>query len=68
MNFVDLAGSENCNKSGATGLRLHEGAMINKSLFTLSQVIGQLVENSQHVSYRDSKLTKILKNSLGGYT
>lgn len=52
---------------GAEGVRLVEGAHINKSLLTLGTVISQLAQDSsQHISFRDSKLTKILQPSLGG--
>lgn len=63
LNLVDLAGSE----SGSTGERFLEMTKINLSLFTLGKVIDQLVEQPNgHISYRDSQLTKLLKNSLGG--
>ncbi|XP_037101643.1 centromere-associated protein E [Syngnathus acus] len=71
LNLVDLAGSERASQTGAEGTRLKEGCNINRSLFTLGQVIKKLSEESQSVSrsfinYRDSKLTRILQNSLGG--
>lgn len=69
LNLVDLAGSERINQSGAEGERLVEAANINKSLFTLSRVIEALTEqkaSNDHIPYRDSKLTFLLKNSLGG--
>ncbi|CAL1527493.1 unnamed protein product, partial [Lymnaea stagnalis] len=65
LYLVDLAGSEKA--SANTGDRFREGVLINKSLLTLSLVIRQLAEDSnQHISYRDSKLTRILQNALGG--
>eukprot|EP00794_Sanderia_malayensis_P020150 gene20150-22124_t len=79
INLVDLAGSERASASGATGLRLKEGGSINKSLTTLGTVISALAENSLAASqpnktkkktlfvpYRDSVLTWLLKDSIGG--
>lgn len=66
MYMVDLAGSENANQSGATGDILKQASSINKSLSTLSNVIHALVNKSAHVPYRDSELTKLLSNALGG--
>lgn len=79
IHLVDLAGSERCNATGATGQRLKEGAHINKSLVTLGSVISALAEQSQappasssavkrniYIPYRDSILTWLLKDSLGG--
>eukprot|EP01084_Bolivina_argentea_P101281 181621_1 len=66
LNFCDLAGSEKIRKTNATGLRLKEAQKINLSLTILGQVISALSENKKHVPYRDSKLTHILKDSLGG--
>ncbi|XP_077433883.1 centromere-associated protein E isoform X2 [Vanacampus margaritifer] len=68
LNLVDLAGSERASQTGAEGTRLKEGCNINRSLFTLGQVIKKLGEESQRnfINYRDSKLTRILQNSLGG--
>ncbi|KAL0245124.1 hypothetical protein GEMRC1_009204 [Eukaryota sp. GEM-RC1] len=67
LNLVDLAGSERQSKTKATGQRLLEAAKINKSLLTLGYVIKALVEGSaKHVPYRDSKLTRLLQDSLGG--
>ncbi|XP_063823595.1 kinesin-related protein 4-like [Ostrinia nubilalis] len=67
LNLVDLAGSERAGQTGATGIRFREGTHINKSLSTLALVIKQLSEDqNKHVNYRDSKLTRILQNSLGG--
>ncbi|XP_034098083.1 kinesin-like protein KIF15 isoform X3 [Drosophila albomicans] len=68
LNLVDLAGSERADQTGARGARLKEGSHINKSLHFLSNVIKSLAENedNKYVSYRDSKLTRILQASLGG--
>lgn len=65
--FVDLAGSEKMSKTGITGgVGLKEAQNINKSLMTLGMVINALTENSSHVPYRDSKLTRVLQESIGG--
>ena len=65
--FVDLAGSEKMSKTGITGgMGLKEAQNINKSLMTLGMVINALTENAQHVPYRDSKLTRVLQESIGG--
>jgi hypothetical protein len=71
INLVDLAGSERVGICGTSGERLKEGTLINKSLLTLGKVISQLAENginnkSVYVPYRDSVLTWLLKESLGG--
>ncbi|KAJ8099721.1 P-loop containing nucleoside triphosphate hydrolase protein [Lipomyces tetrasporus] len=72
IRFVDLAGSERANSTGATGTRLREGANINKSLTTLGRVISILAESTlgskkrDVVPYRDSTLTWLLKDNLGG--
>ncbi|KAL3628565.1 hypothetical protein CASFOL_027611 [Castilleja foliolosa] len=68
LNLVDLAGSENIFRSGARESRAREAGEINKSLLTLGRVINALVEHSVHVPYRDSKLTRLLRDSLGGKT
>jgi hypothetical protein len=69
LNLVDLAGSERQSKTGASGDRLKEATNINKSLLTLGNVISALVDGGNaHVPYRDSKLTKLLADSLGGNT
>jgi kinesin family member 11 len=65
---VDLAGSENIGRSGAKDKRQRESGMINTSLLTLGRVITALVEHSPHVPYRESKLTRLLQESLGGRT
>ena len=65
--LVDLAGSEKVRKTNATGPQLEEAKMINKSLSALSGVINALTDqNKSHIPYRDSKLTRILQDSLGG--
>ena len=61
-------GSERASKTGATGDRLKEGAAINQSLAALGNVINALVDGAAHVPYRDSVLTKLLMDSLGGNT
>ncbi len=72
INFIDLAGSERAESTGATGDRLKEGANINKSLSILGRVIGILAKKAngqakkEQVPYRESKLTMILKPFLGG--
>ena len=66
INLVDLAGSERVAKTGAKGAQLKEGAMINKSLSALGNVINALSQGKKHIPYRDSKLTFLLKESLGG--
>lgn len=70
INLVDLAGSERQDKTQATGQRLKEAVGINQSLTSLGQVISVLAENSQgknnFVPYRNSALTRILENALGG--
>ncbi|CAL4913850.1 unnamed protein product [Urochloa decumbens] len=66
LNLVDLAGSENIARSGVKEGRAREAGEMNKSLLTLGRVITALVEHSVHVPYRDSKLTRLLRESLGG--
>jgi hypothetical protein len=69
FHFVDLAGSERAKKTGATGSILKEGININKSLLSLGNVITALTDDTKklgHIPYRDSKLTRILQDSLGG--
>ncbi|KAL2083650.1 hypothetical protein ACEWY4_021423 [Coilia grayii] len=68
LNLVDLAGSENIGRSGAVDKRAREAGNINQSLLTLGRVITALVERRPHVPYRESKLTRILQDSLGGRT
>ena len=66
--MVDLAGSENISRSGAKDSRAREAGSINQSLLTLGRVITALVDHLPHVPYRDSKLTRLLQDSLGGRT
>ena len=67
LNMVDLAGSERVKISGATGKQLDESRRINKSLSALGNVINALTDpKTKHIPYRDSKLTRLLQNSLGG--
>ncbi|XP_069736257.1 kinesin-like protein KIF27 isoform X2 [Phaenicophaeus curvirostris] len=69
FHFVDLAGSEKVTKTGNTGERLKESIQINSGLFALGNVISALGDpkrRSVHIPYRDAKITRILKDSLGG--
>lgn len=67
LYLVDLAGSEKVSKTGAEGTVLDEAKNINKSLSALGNVISALADgNKTHIPYRDSKLTRILQESLGG--
>ncbi len=66
LNLVDLAGSECVGRSGAKNDRAREAGSINQSLLTLGRVITALVDHHGHVPYRDSKLTRLLQESLGG--
>ncbi|KAJ5895656.1 hypothetical protein N7495_007347 [Penicillium taxi] len=68
LNLVDLAGSENIGRSGAENKRAVEAGLINKSLLTLGRVINALVDKGSHIPYRESKLTRLLQDSLGGRT
>ncbi|XP_052226778.1 kinesin-like protein KIF11 isoform X1 [Dreissena polymorpha] len=68
LHLVDLAGSENIGRSGAVDKRAREAGNINQSLLTLGRVITALVEHAPHIPYRESKLTRILQDSLGGRT
>lgn len=68
MNLVDLAGSENISRSGAQHQRAKEAGSINQSLLTLGRVINSLTDKSLHVPFRESKLTRLLQDSLGGNT
>lgn len=65
---MDLAGAENIGRSGAQNARAREAGAINQSLLTLGRVITSLVEKAAHVPYRESKLTRLLQDSLGGRT
>ena len=71
LSLIDLAGSERVSVSGSKGMRLIEGGNINRSLLVLGNCINALCEsnikgNKPHIPYRDSKLTRLLKDSLGG--
>ncbi|XP_060537450.1 kinesin-like protein KIF3A [Cylas formicarius] len=67
LNLVDLAGSERASRTQATGERLREASSINQSLSVLGSVISALVDGKQkHIPYRNSKLTRLLQDSLGG--
>ncbi len=78
LNFVDLAGSERVKKTGSTGIILKEANYINKSLTFLEQVVvaltdkkkssssSNLIKSKEHIPYRQSKLTHLLKDSIGG--
>jgi hypothetical protein len=68
LNLVDLAGSERVRVTGATGKRLEESKKINQSLSCLGNVIAALTDQRPraHIPYRDSKLTRLLEDSLGG--
>ena len=69
LNLVDLGGSERASKTGASGQTMKEGIKINLSLTALGNVISALVDGkSAHIPYRDSKLTRLLQDSLGGNT
>ncbi|CAG9770469.1 unnamed protein product [Ceutorhynchus assimilis] len=66
LSMIDLAGSERGSATGFVGARFKEGANINKSLLALGNCINSLADGQRHVPYRDSKLTRLLKDSLGG--
>uniref|UniRef100_F1L594 Kinesin-like protein n=1 Tax=Ascaris suum TaxID=6253 RepID=F1L594_ASCSU len=68
LHLVDLAGSENIGRSGAIEMRAREAGNINQSLLTLGRVIKALTSGAGHIPYRESKLTRILQDSLGGKT
>lgn len=66
LSMIDLAGSERASSTKCVGQRFKEGASINRSLLALANCINKLGENSKHIPYRDSNMTRILKDSLGG--
>uniref|UniRef100_A0A1J3JNI7 Kinesin-like protein n=1 Tax=Noccaea caerulescens TaxID=107243 RepID=A0A1J3JNI7_NOCCA len=71
LHLVDLAGSERAKRTGSSGVRMKEGIHINRGLFALGNVISALGDEKKrkegaHVPYRDSKLTRLLQDSLGG--
>lgn len=66
INLVDLAGSENNKKTGNSGERMRESQNINTSLFVLNKVVSSIIKKEPRVPYRDSKLTRILKESFSG--
>ena len=67
LNIVDLAGSEKVKSSGSTGQQLKEACFINLSLFSLAKIVHALEKGKgEHLPYRDSKLTMLLKDSIGG--
>ena len=69
LNLVDLAGSQRSSKTGVTGEGMKEATKINLSLSALGNVISSLVDGkTHHIPYRDSKLTRLLQDSLGGNT
>ncbi|KDR06177.1 kinesin-like protein KIF18A [Zootermopsis nevadensis] len=66
LSMIDLAGSERGSATGCKGMRFTEGSNINKSLLALGNCINSLAGGLKHIPYRDSKLTRLLKDSLGG--
>lgn len=66
VSLVDLAGSEDNRRTGNLGVRMVESTSINSSLFVLGKVVKAVVEKEQRVPYRDSKLTRVLQDSIGG--
>ncbi|XP_020816915.1 kinesin-like protein KIF18A [Drosophila serrata] len=66
LSMIDLAGSERAASTKGIGVRFKEGASINKSLLSLGNCINKLADGLKHIPYRDSNLTRILKDSLGG--
>ncbi|XP_035915186.1 kinesin-like protein KIF18A [Anopheles stephensi] len=66
LSMIDLAGSERAASTKGLGIRFKEGANINKSLLALGNCINKLADGLKHIPYRDSNLTRILKDSLGG--
>ena len=68
LSFVDLAGSERLKRTGAVGTQVKEGISINSGLLALGNVISALADKQPHIPYRESKLTRLLQDSLGGNT
>lgn len=66
LSMIDLAGSERAASTKGIGVRFKEGASINKSLLALGNCINKLADGAKHIPYRDSNLTRIIKDSLGG--
>jgi hypothetical protein len=66
VHLIDLAGSEDNKRTGNSGTRMNESCSINKSLFVLGQVVEGLNKNHSRIPYRDSKITRLLQDSLGG--
>lgn len=66
LSMIDLAGSERAASTKGIGIRFKEGASINKSLLALGNCINKLADGAKHIPYRDSNLTRIIKDSLGG--
>ncbi|ETE58588.1 hypothetical protein L345_15690, partial [Ophiophagus hannah] len=66
LQLVDLAGSESVGMSGVTGSLLRETSFINRSLSALADVLGALSEQGSHIPYRNSKLTHLLQDAIGG--
>lgn len=66
LHLIDLAGSENNRKTGNEGVRLAESSNINRSLFVVGKVVNAILRRESRIPYRDSKLTRLLQDSLGG--
>lgn len=66
LHLIDLAGSENNRKTGNEGIRLTESNNINRSLFVLGKVVNSILNKEIRIPYRDSKLTRLLQDSIGG--
>src|SRR5699024_5221861 len=66
MNLIDLAGSEDNRRTNNKGMRMTESNNINQSLFVLHKVVDALNKGLERIPYRDSKLTRLLQDSLGG--
>lgn len=66
ISLVDLAGSENNRRTGNAGLRMEESSSINRSLFAFNKVVNAIVDGEKWIPYRDSKLTRLMQDSIGG--